>query len=138
MLPGDTFEITRWDLEAIACPDCVGMRGNVPDRRKVKCIVNKIYLRSSYEVIYVCSTLTGRKEEFAICQFLEDAYEVKVTTYNPQVQLSKTVLVEAAARAKVRPFSDYLPNVFTKEDAEKVALEIKNMQLKEKHGWLST
>lgn len=52
------------------------------------------------------------------------------------MDLPSTIIVEAAARVGVREIAPHLPNLYTKEDAERLAAAVQGIELTDRHGWL--
>ena len=134
MVPGDIFEMSFNDWHRIIYPPMWPMV-ILGGGKKISCKVLRMFLRSSREVRYVCvSTEDKWQNEFILGQFLEDAYQV--SAHHPSLQVSASVIVEAAARIGVRSISAEKPTLYAKEDAEKLAKAIREIPLKERYGYL--
>jgi len=137
LLPGDTFEMYLDDWKRIVCPFII-QAPHPQSRSKVKILVKRIYLRSCYEIVYVCQRVEQKRRlndfdnnEFAISQLLVDLYEVTVKSETYPVSI--TVIREAAARVGAKEIGG-MSMAYTKEDAQKVANEIQKLELHERYG----
>lgn len=134
MAPGDVFEIFYSDWDRIISPP-MGPYAVDKSQRKIPCKVLRMFLRSSYEVRYVCVSMEDKRQtEFVLGQFLENAYQVSVT--HPTLKVSALVIVEAAAKAGVRSISPERPTLYTREDADNLAKAINDLPVKERYGCL--
>lgn len=141
LLPGDTFQILRQDLERITITPLLGSGGARRPSKKIKCEIIKIFIRSSYEIRYVCKTLEAthlvrKNTEFVIAQILTDFCKVKIKPTDKDLKVSAMVMLEAAAAVGARPFSDILPNFYLPEDAEKILKYLEASKFKERYGYL--
>ncbi len=124
LLKGDVFTIDESDyLTAID-----SMQGNVIIRRQVECIVENVYIKSSYEILYLCKA----KEFFTIKHILKPLYKVKVS--HPTKYVSHMIIVKAKEIVNSIVYRD--DGLFLLEDAYKIKDCIDNMELEEAYGWL--
>lgn len=105
-----------------------GLQSNVISRKPIKCVVENLYIKSSYEIIYLCKG----ERYFAMRHILEPLYKVKVS--HPTKYVSHMVIVKAAETVNSIIYRD--DGLFLLEDAHKIKDCIDNMELEERYEWL--
>lgn len=124
LLKGDVFTMDESDyLALIGYPS-----GNVISRKQVECIVENVYVKSSYEILYLCK---GDKH-FTMRHILKPLYKVRVT--HPTKYVSHMIMIKAAEMVGSIMHRD--DGLFLLEDAYRVKDCIDNMELEERYGWL--
>lgn len=131
MVPGDVFSLYQSDLMHILSPMCQAIAIN---RTRVECKVLRIYVRKSWNIYYVCSSVNALNREFVISQILTDFYQV--TLKSKEFIPSAAILTQAQAELRIRPVGEFLKGCYLKDDAEKLANYIEQMPLKEQYGYL--
>jgi hypothetical protein len=75
-----------------------------------------------------------RRSELVLGQILEPAYQVSLK--HPTLTPSAAIVIEAAAKSGVRSITPEMPTLYTREDAEKLAAAIQDVELTERCGYL--
>lgn len=134
MVAGDEFRMLYSEWDRIMRPP-MGPSAYVESGRWIRCKVLRVFVRSPREARYICVSLGDpRHEEFVLGQILEPAYQVSLN--HPTLTPSVAIITEAAAKVGVRSISPHLPTLYTKDDAEKLAAAVQDLELTERSGYL--
>ena len=134
MTAGDEFRMLYGNWDRIIRPP-MGPYANTESGKKIRCQVLRVFLRSSREVRYTCVALHDpRRSEFVLGQILEPAYQVSVS--HPTLTPSAAIVIEAAAKSGVRSITPEMPTLYTREDAERLAAAVQEVELTERYGYL--
>jgi hypothetical protein len=134
MSAGDWFEMLYEDWHRMIYPP-MGPTAISKSTRRIPCKVLKVFVRSSREMRYLCVSREGQRlVEFVLGQILEPAYQVSLK--HPTLIPSVAITIEAAAKSGIRSITPEMPTLYTREDAEKLAAAIQEVDLTERQGYL--